>query len=119
MFVYDTRPAMLISCCRPSVAHADLRARARLAPRTRPSTRHANERAAHRSASRGLHSERQHQECLAEHYQKNRWFKNAQKWRTGVRAVIVVNGGNGRNRSRYKGEAGMKRWVVLGVIETT
>jgi IS5 family transposase len=49
--------------------------------------------------------------------QKKRWFKNGQKWRTGCEGRIsVVKRRHGLNRSRYKGTAGMKRWVGLGVI---
>ena len=49
--------------------------------------------------------------------QKKRWFKNGQKWRTGCEGRIsVVKRRHGLNRSRYKGEDGMKRWVGLGVI---
>ena len=49
--------------------------------------------------------------------QKKRWFRNGQKWRTGAEGRIsVVKRRHGLNRSRYKGEAGMKRWVGLGVI---
>ena len=49
--------------------------------------------------------------------QKKRWFKNAQKWRTGCEGRIsVLKRRHGLNRSRYKGTAGMKRWVGLGVI---
>ena len=49
--------------------------------------------------------------------QKKRWFRNGQKWRTGAEGRIsVVKRRHGLNRSRYRGEAGMKRWVGLGVI---
>jgi len=49
--------------------------------------------------------------------QKKRWFKKAQKWRTGCEGRIsVLKRRHGLNRSRYKGTAGMKRWVGLGVI---
>src|SRR5258707_8254420 len=49
--------------------------------------------------------------------QKKRWFRNGQKWRTGCQGRIsVVKRRHGLNRCRYKGEAGMKRWVGLGVI---
>ena len=49
--------------------------------------------------------------------QKKRWFKNGQKWRTGCEGRIsVVKRRHGLNRSRYKGDDGMKRWVGLGVI---
>ena len=49
--------------------------------------------------------------------QKKRWFRNGQKWRTGCEGRIsVVKRRHGLNRCRCKGEAGMKRWVGLGVI---
>ena len=49
--------------------------------------------------------------------QKKRWFRNGQKWRTGCEGRIsVAKRRHGLNRSRYKGEDGMKRWVGLGVI---
>jgi IS5 family transposase len=49
--------------------------------------------------------------------QKKRWFRNGQKWRTGCEGRIsVIKRRHGLNRSRYQGEAGMKRWVGFGVI---
>jgi len=49
--------------------------------------------------------------------QKKRWFRSGQKWRTGCEGRIsVVKRRHGLNRCRYKGDAGMKRWVGLGVI---
>jgi IS5 family transposase len=49
--------------------------------------------------------------------QKKRWFRNGQKWRTGCEGRIsVVKRRHGLTRCRYKGEAGMQRWVGLGVI---
>src|SRR5580658_8549807 len=49
--------------------------------------------------------------------QKKRWFRNGQKWRTGCEGRIsVVKRRHGLDRCRYKGDAGMKRWVGLGVI---
>jgi transposase, IS5 family len=49
--------------------------------------------------------------------QKKRWFRNGQKWRTGCEGRIsVVKRRHGLNRSRYKGDLGMTRWVGLGVI---
>jgi len=49
--------------------------------------------------------------------QKKRRFRNGQKWRTGCEGRIsVVKRRHGLNRCRYKGDAGMKRWVGLGVI---
>ena len=49
--------------------------------------------------------------------QKKRWFRNGQKWRTGCEGRIsVIKRRHGLNRSRYRGVAGMQRWVGLGVI---
>jgi IS5 family transposase len=50
-------------------------------------------------------------------YQKQRWFKRGQKWRTGCEGRIsLLKRRHGLRRSLYKKEAGMKRWVGLGVI---
>lgn len=50
-------------------------------------------------------------------YQKQRWFRKGQKWRTGCEGRIsVLKRRHGLHRCRYKGTAGMKRWVGLGVI---
>jgi IS5 family transposase len=49
--------------------------------------------------------------------QQTRWFKTAQKWRTGCEGRIsVLKRRHGLNRCRYKGSAGIQRWVGLGVI---
>jgi transposase, IS5 family len=49
--------------------------------------------------------------------QKKRWFRNGQKWRTGSEGRIsVVKRRHGLDRCRYEGDAGMNRWVGLGVI---
>ena len=49
--------------------------------------------------------------------QKKRWFRNGQKWRTGCEGRIsVAKRRHGLDRCRYKGIAGMKRWVGLGVV---
>jgi len=49
--------------------------------------------------------------------QNARWFKSAMKWRTGCEGRIsVLKRRHGLNRCRYKGSAGMQRWVGLGVI---
>src|SRR5437588_1106506 len=49
--------------------------------------------------------------------QKKRWFRDGQKWRTGCEGRIsVVKRRHGLTRCRYKGFAGMQRWVGLGVI---
>jgi len=50
-------------------------------------------------------------------YQKQRWFQKGQKWRTGCEGRIsLLKRRHGLRRSRYKQEAGIKRWVGLGVI---
>ena len=49
--------------------------------------------------------------------QKKRWFRKAQRWRTGSEGRIsVLKRRHGMNRSRYKGSDGNKRWVGLGVL---
>ena len=49
--------------------------------------------------------------------QKKRWFKQGQKWRTGCEGRIsVLKRRHGLRRCLYKGDAGMKRWVGLGVV---
>ncbi|MBV9442075.1 MAG: ISNCY family transposase [Acidobacteriaceae bacterium] len=49
--------------------------------------------------------------------QKRRWFKAGQKWRTGCEGRIsVLKRRHGLSRCRYRGLAGMRRWVGLGVI---
>jgi len=49
--------------------------------------------------------------------QRKRWFREAQRWRTGCEGRIsLLKRRHGLNRCRYKGEDGMRRWVGLGVI---
>jgi len=49
--------------------------------------------------------------------EKKRWFRNAQKWRTGCEGRIsLLKRRHGLNRCRYKGMPGVQRWVGLGVI---
>ena len=49
--------------------------------------------------------------------QKQRWFKELQKWRTGCEGRIsVLKRRHGLRRSLYKGSDGIRRWVGLGVI---
>jgi len=49
--------------------------------------------------------------------QKKPWFRQGQKWRTGCEGRIsVVKRRHGLDRCRYRGDAGMKRWVGLGVV---
>src|SRR5438552_14466622 len=52
--------------------------------------------------------------------QKERWFRKAQKWRTGCEGRIsVLKRRHGLNRCRYKGKDGMERWVGFGVVADT
>ena len=49
--------------------------------------------------------------------QKERWFKELQKWRTGCEGRIsVLKRRHGLRRSLYRGPDGIRRWVGLGVI---
>ena len=49
--------------------------------------------------------------------EKQRWFKQGQKWRTGCEGRIsVLKRRHGLARSRYHGSDGMRRWVGLGII---
>ena len=49
--------------------------------------------------------------------QKQRWFKNGQRWRTGCEGRIsVLKRRHGLGRCLYRGLEGMQRWVGLGVI---
>ena len=49
--------------------------------------------------------------------QKQRWFRELQKWRTGCEGRIsVLKRRHGLRRSLYKGPGGIQRWVGLGVI---
>jgi len=50
-------------------------------------------------------------------WQRQRWFKRAQRWRVGSEGRIsVLKRRHGLLRCRYRGSAGMERWVGLGVI---
>jgi len=50
-------------------------------------------------------------------YQKQRWFKNGQRWRTGCEGRIsVLKRRHGLDRCLYRGLEGMQRWVGWGVI---
>ncbi len=50
-------------------------------------------------------------------WQRQRWFKRAQRWRVGCEGRIsVLKRCHGLFRCHYKGSAGMERWVGFGVI---
>ena len=49
--------------------------------------------------------------------QRTRWFRLGQRWRTGCEGRIsVLKRRHGLSRCRYRGFAGMQRWVGLGII---
>ena len=49
--------------------------------------------------------------------EKSRWFKKAQRWRTGCEGRIsVAKRRHGLRRCLYRGVEGMNRWVGLGVL---
>ena len=49
--------------------------------------------------------------------QKQRWFKNGQRWRTGCEGRIsVLKRRHGLDRCLYHGLEGMQRWVGWGVM---
>ena len=85
---------------------------------TRPPIGPKTEEAAHKMGVKRLaihHPSTKSTEWRA--LQKKRWFRQAQAWRTGSEGRIsVVKRRHGLNRWRYRGDAGMKRWVGLGVI---
>jgi len=46
-----------------------------------------------------------------------RWYRRGLRWRTGSEGRIsAVKRSHGLRRCRYRGEAGMERWVGLGII---
>ena len=50
-------------------------------------------------------------------WQKQRWFRAGQRWRTGSEGRIsVLKRRHGLDRCRYRGFEGLQRWVGLGVI---
>jgi IS5 family transposase len=77
-----------------------------------------NEAAAHaRGVKRIAIPNRSTKSAERKKLQKKRWFRNAQKWRTGSEGRIsLLKRRHGLNRCRYKGQSGMKRWVGFGVI---
>jgi IS5 family transposase len=77
-----------------------------------------NETAAHaRGIKRVSIPNRSTKSAQRKRLQKTRWFRNAQKWRTGCEGRIsLLKRRHGLNRCRYKGMPGIKRWVGFGVI---
>jgi IS5 family transposase len=57
------------------------------------------------------------QSATRQQRQKQRWFKELQKWRTGWEGRIrVLKRRHGLRRSLYQGSGGIRRWVGLAVI---
>jgi len=77
-----------------------------------------NEAAAHaRGIKRVAIPNRSTHSAQRKRLQKKRWFRNAQKWRTGCEGRIsLLKRRHGLSRCRYKGLPGIKRWVGFGVI---
>jgi transposase, IS5 family len=117
--VYDSRPSdsdILL----PSIElHEQLLGRTpRLVTADAAFYSHSNETAAHaRGVKRVAIPNRSTKSPERKKLQKKRWFRNAQKWRTGSEGRIsLLKRRHGLNRSRYKGTSGMRLWVGLGVI---
>lgn len=50
-------------------------------------------------------------------FERQRWFRRGQRWRTGCEGRIsVLKRRHGLRRCRYRGHDGIHRWVGLGVI---
>ncbi len=50
-------------------------------------------------------------------YERQRWFRRGRNWRAGIEGRISgLKRGQGLERCRYHGDAGMERWVGWGVI---
>jgi transposase, IS5 family len=50
-------------------------------------------------------------------YERQRWFRRGRNWRAGMEGRISgLKRGQGLERCRYHGDAGMERWVGWGVI---
>jgi IS5 family transposase len=77
-----------------------------------------NETAAHaRGVKRVAIPNRSTKSTQRKRLEKKRWFRNAQKWRTGCEGRIsLLKRRHGLNRCRYKSLPGIQRWVGLGVI---
>ena len=78
----------------------------------------ANEKEAHeKGVKRVCVPNRSTKSAERKREQRKRWFKQGQKWRTGCEGRIsILKRRHGLRRCLYKGDAGMKRWVGLGVI---
>jgi IS5 family transposase len=121
--VYATRPKSDAELLTPALdAHAETFGRLpRLVAADAGFYSTRNETAAHaRGVTRVCVPNRSTKDPARRQQQKTRWFKQGQAWRTGCEGRIsVVKRRHGLARCRYKGEAGMSRWVGLGVVADT
>jgi IS5 family transposase len=80
-----------------------------------------NEREAHAlGVQRASIPDRSTHSAARRQHQRKRWFRKGQKWRTGCEGrSSVLKRRHGLNRSRYRGEQGMERWVGFGVVADT
>jgi len=78
----------------------------------------ANERALEAAGVKRISVPNRRTKSVARRRKENeRWFKQGQRWRTGGEGRIsVLKRRHGLNRSRYRGQDGMEKWVGLGVI---
>jgi len=50
-------------------------------------------------------------------YEQQDWFRQGRNWRAGIEGRISgLKRRHGLARCRYRGDAGMERWVGLGLI---
>jgi IS5 family transposase len=79
---------------------------------------HANEEGAHALGVKQVSiPNRNTRSDARRQLEKQRWFKQGQKWRTGCEGRIsVVKRRHGLERCHYHGSDGMKRWVGMGII---
>ena len=117
--VYDERPSDSDLLLPGLAVHEDLLGRvAHLLTADAAFFSHRNEAAAHSQGVRRVAiPNRSTKSADRKKLEKQRWFHNAQKWRTGSEGRIsLLKRRHGLNRCRYKGQDGMKRWVGFGVI---
>ena len=120
--VYSTRPSDAELLTPALAAHADTFGRMpRLVAADAGFYSGTSEAAAHASGvTRVCVPNRSTKDPERRRLQRRRWFKAGQKWRTGCEGRIsVVKRRHGLSRARYKGDAGLERWVGLGVVADT
>jgi IS5 family transposase len=77
-----------------------------------------NERLAVEAGVRRVaHAPPRHAQPALREWTRQRWFRRAYRWRTGIEGRIsLLRRRFGLRRCRYRSEAGMERWVGWGVI---